>query len=68
MQKIILQPDEELYERARAVLGARDLKGTAHRALEEVLAMDARRRAIRQLQDLDGLDLDRPEVVGDAWR
>ena len=57
-----------LFERAREVLGTQGLKATVHRAFEEVLAADARRRAIRQLQEMDGLDLDRPEVLAEAWR
>jgi hypothetical protein len=33
-----------------------------------VLALDARRQAIRQLQEMDGLELDRPELMAKAWR
>lgn len=68
MRKTTLEVDEELFERARSILGTRGLKATVRRAFEEVLAMDARRRAIRQLQEMDGLDLDRPEVMADVWR
>ncbi|MBI2939014.1 MAG: type II toxin-antitoxin system VapB family antitoxin [Chloroflexi bacterium] len=68
MRKTTLEFDEELFERARAALGTRGLKATVHRAFEEVLALHARREAIRQLQEMDGLDLNRPEVMADAWR
>ena len=68
MHKTTLEVDEELFERARHVLGTRGLKATVQRAFEEVLALDARRRAIRQLQEMDGLDLDRPEIMAEAWR
>jgi hypothetical protein len=68
MRKTTLQLDQELYERARGVLGTRGLKATVERAFEEVLAADARRRALQQLRQLDGLDLDQPDVMTSAWR
>lgn len=68
MRKTTLEFDEALFEGARAVLGTRGLKATVHRAFVEVLALDARERAIRQLRAMDGLDLDRFEVVATAWR
>ena len=58
----------ELFERAREILGTRGLTATVQRAFEEVLALQARREAIRQLQEMDGLDLDRPEVMAQVWR
>ena len=68
MKKTTLEFDEELFEQARAALGTRGLKATVHRAFEEVLALHARRRAIQQLQEMAGLDLDRPDVMATAWR
>jgi Arc/MetJ family transcription regulator len=68
MRKTTVEVDEELFERTRAVLGTRGLKATVQRAFEEVLALHARRQVIQQLQEMDGLDLDRPEVMGEAWR
>ena len=68
MRKTTLEFDEELFERARAVLGTRGLKATVHRAFEEVLALQARQESLRQLREMDGLDLDRPEVMDRAWR
>ena len=68
MRKTTLELDEELFAQAQRVLGTRGLKATVARAFEEVLAVDARRRAIEQLQQMDGLDLDDPEVMASAWR
>lgn len=68
MRKTTLEVDEELFERARAVLGTRGLKATVRLAFETVLALEARQRAIRELETMDGLDLDRPEVMAEAWR
>jgi hypothetical protein len=68
MRKTTVEIDQELYERARGVLGTRGLKATVQRAFEEVLAVDARRRALQQLRDLEGLDLDQLGVMASAWR
>ena len=68
MRKTSIDLDDALFERARDVLGTHGLKATVARAFEEVLAADARRRATRQLEEMDGLDLDRPEIMADAWR
>ncbi len=34
----------------------------------EVTTSDARRRALQQLEGLDGLELDRPDILAEAWR
>lgn len=68
MRKTTLELDDNLFEQARDVLGTRGLKATVQRAFEEVLALHARRQAIRQLQEMEGIDLDRPEVMAEAWR
>jgi Arc/MetJ family transcription regulator len=68
MRKTTIEIDERLYESASRVLGTRGLKATVQRAFEEIVAMHARQRALRQLQELEGLDLDRPDVMADAWR
>ena len=68
MKKTTLEFDEALYDRARAVLGTRGLKATVHRAFESVLALEARRDAIRQLQEMKILELDSAEVMSGAWR
>ena len=68
MHKTTIEFDEELFERARHILGTRGLKATVQRAFEEVLALDARRRLIERLQRMEGMDLDRPDVMAGAWR
>jgi Arc/MetJ family transcription regulator len=68
VRKTTIEIDDQLYERARRALGTTGLKATVHRAFEEVLAQQAREEVIRQLRDMDGLDLDKPEVMATAWR
>ena len=68
MHKTTLEVDDELVARASAILGTRGLKATVQRALEDVVAREARRRFARRLQAMDGLDLDDPRVLSEAWR
>jgi Arc/MetJ family transcription regulator len=68
MHKTTLEVDEELVARAGAILGTRGLKATVQRALEEVVAREARRRFAQRLLTMEGLDLDDPEVMAGAWR
>jgi Arc/MetJ family transcription regulator len=68
VHKTTLEVDEDLVARAGAILGTRGLKATVHRALEEVVAREARRRFAERLQTMQGVDLDNPEVMKQAWR
>jgi Arc/MetJ family transcription regulator len=60
--------DEDLVQRAQEALGTRGLKATVDKALQEAVALAARRRAIEQLRTMSGLELDNPEVMAGAWR
>lgn len=60
--------DDELIARARRALGASGLKDTIDCALQQVVALDAGRRFITRLEKMDGLDLDNPDVMKQAWR
>lgn len=68
MRKTTLTIDDDLVAQAGAVLGTRGLKATIDRALEEVVALAARRAAIQQLVEMRGLELDQPDVMAAAWR
>lgn len=68
MHKTTLEVDDELVARAGAILGTRGLKATVQRALEEVVAREARRRFAERLLTMEGLELDDPEVMAEAWR
>jgi Arc/MetJ family transcription regulator len=68
VHKTTLEVDEALVEQASAILGTRGLKATVHRALEEVIAREARQRFADRLRRMDGLDLDQADVMAQAWR
>ena len=60
--------DPRKLERARRVLGTHGIRDTVEGALDEVLAIQARRRLVEKLRKMDGLDLDDPTVMKEAWR
>lgn len=60
--------DPRKLERARRVLGTRGIRDTVEGALDEVLAIQARRRLVERLRKMDGLDLDDPAIMKEAWR
>lgn len=68
MGKTTLDVDDAKVEAAKQVLGTRTLRDTVDRALDSVLAADTRRRTIERLRRMEGLDLDKPEVMDAAWR
>jgi Arc/MetJ family transcription regulator len=67
MRKTTLTIDEDLVERARDILGTHGIKDTVDRALEEVIAADARRALVRRFETQDGLDLADEEIMRQAW-
>jgi hypothetical protein len=62
-----LEYEGELFDQVEAILGTEGLAETVRRAFEEVITLRARQRAIEQLQTTEGLDLDREDVMRDAW-
>jgi len=68
MRKTTLVIDDDLVAAAQKALGTTGLKATIDRALIEAVAMAARQEALRQLRDLDGLDLADSGVMEGAWR
>jgi hypothetical protein len=68
MRRTTVVIDERKLAKARKVLGTKGIKDTLDRALDEVIAMDAQRHAVEQLQTMEGLDLDQRDVAADAWR
>ncbi len=66
--KRLVDIDDDLLERAQALLGAATMKETVNRALQEVVDADLRRRHADRLFSMKGLDLDDPDVMSGAWR
>ena len=68
MRKTSVVIDDELVARVRILLGTSSIRETIYQALREVERREARRREIRALVEMDGLDLCDPAVMSDAWR
>lgn len=68
MHKTTLVIDERKLAKARRLLGTKGIRDTIERALDEVIAYEARRLAVEQLRTMDGLDLADREVMAKAWR
>ena len=59
--------DDKLAE-ARDILGEASIKGTVNTALDEVIALDRRRRLLERLAEQRGVDLGDEEIMRDAWK
>ena len=68
VHKTTLMLDQAKLRRVRKLLGTKGIRDTVDRALDEVLAVDARRRLVDKLRTMHGVDLDDPEVMARAWR
>ena len=68
MSKRLVDIDDDLLAEASSVLGSSTMKETVNRSLESVVLAARRRRHADRLQSMDGLDLDKPEVMSGAWR
>ena len=68
MHRTTLVLDERKLAKARAVLKTKGIKETVERALDEVIAYEARRKAVEQLRAMHGLELDDEKVMRKAWR
>jgi uncharacterized protein (DUF362 family) len=68
MHRTTLVIDPRKLAKARAVLKTKGIKDTVERALDEVIAYEARRKAVEQLRGMHGLELDNPKVSRLAWR
>lgn len=68
MRKTSVDIDDLLLEQVRDVLGTSSIKETIDGALREVMRAEARRREIRALAVMEGLDLADEHVMAKAWR
>ena len=63
-----LEIDEDLLDAVKRVLATRTIKETVDEAFREILRAQARREEVQALMTMDGMDLDKPEVMKGAWR
>ena len=68
MTKRLIDIDDELLSEASELLGTRTMKDTVNLALSDVVNTAARRRHSDRLATMDGIDLDREDVMAQAWR
>jgi Arc/MetJ family transcription regulator len=67
MTKRLIDVDDEKLDAVRQLLGTRTLKATVDGALDEVLALDRRRRALLAERGVDVEALADPAVRQAAW-
>lgn len=67
MTKRLVDIADDKLEEARAILGEGSIKGTVNAALDEVIALDRRRRLLERLAEQRGTDLGDDEVMKQAW-
>ena len=68
MRKTSVEVDDRLLGQVRDLLGTSSIKETIDGALREVVRAEARRREVRALAVMDGLDLADEKVMARAWR
>ena len=67
-RRTVISVDEDLLAQVRHILGTKGVSDTVRAALEQVRMANARHRFARRMSALEGLDLDKPEVMQQAWR
>lgn len=68
MHKTTLVLDVAKVNKVKKLLGTKSIRDTIDRALDEILALEGRRRLVTKLRTMQGLDLDNADVMAAAWR
>lgn len=71
MSRTLIDTNDDLLERARAILGTRTKKDTVNAALAQVVALDARRKFLDDARNgdlVDAVDAVDEVVMDQAWR
>lgn len=66
--KRLVDVDDELLTRAAQVLQTATMKETVNTALAEVVRAERRRQHADRLARMEGLDLNKRDVMARAWR
>jgi Arc/MetJ family transcription regulator len=67
-RRTLVEIDPDLLDAAKSFLGTTTIKDTIDRALREVVRTQVTGEHVRDMHALEGLDLDDPEVMAQAWR
>ena len=67
-RRTLVEIDPDLLDAARSFLGTTTIKDTIDAALREIVRSQVTREHLRDMHTLQGLDLDDPEVMAQAWR
>lgn len=67
MTKRLIDVDDDKLEAVKALLGTTTLKATVNAALDEVLALEERRRALLAERGVDLSELANPDARQAAW-
>lgn len=67
-RKTSVEINEELLEEVREILATSTIRETIEEAFREVVRGRARVEEIEALANMKGMDLDRPDVMSQAWR
>lgn len=68
MTRTLIDIDDDLLERSRALLGTDTKKDTVNAALAQVIALDARRQFLADARAGALVDATDDAVMGSAWR
>lgn len=68
MTRTLIDTDDDLLERARALLGTSTKKDTVNAALAQVISLDARRQFLADARAGALADVTDDAVMGPAWR
>jgi len=67
-RRTLVDIDPDLLDAAKSFLGTTTIKDTIDAALREIVRSQVTREHLRDMHTLEGLDLDDPEVMAQAWR
>jgi Arc/MetJ family transcription regulator len=67
-RRTLVEIDPDLLDAAKSFLGTTTIKDTIDQALREVVRAQVTGEHLRDMHTLEGLDLDDPEVMAQAWR
>jgi Arc/MetJ family transcription regulator len=67
-RRTLVEIDPDLLDAAKSFLGTTTIKETIDRALREIVRVQVTGEHLRHMRTLEGLDLDDPEVMAQAWR